>query len=85
MKKEFFCPVRNVDNPYDVQLVPVTEEFYRPVVPKSTASESRYSAAVVVFARNLSSVPAMPIVPFVRTAPVETPSALAHRLTMPKD
>ena len=34
MKNQFFYPVRNLDNPYDVQLVPVTEEVYRCVVPE---------------------------------------------------
>ena len=34
MKNQFFYPVRNLDNPYDVQLVPVTEEVYRSVVPE---------------------------------------------------
>lgn len=34
MKNQFLYPVRNPDNPYDVQLVPVTEEVYRSVVPE---------------------------------------------------
>ena len=34
MKKQFLYPVRNPENPYDVQLVPVTEEVYRSVVPE---------------------------------------------------
>ena len=34
MKKEFLYPVRNSDNPYDVQLVPVTEEVYRAIMPE---------------------------------------------------
>ena len=34
MKNQFFYPVRNPDNPYDVQLIPVTEEVYRSVVPE---------------------------------------------------
>lgn len=34
MKTKFYYPVRNLDNPYDVQLVPVTEEVYRSVVPE---------------------------------------------------
>lgn len=34
MSRQFFYPVRNADNPYDVQLVPVTEEVYRSVTPE---------------------------------------------------
>ena len=34
MKNQFFYPIRNPENPYDVQLVPVTEEVYRSVVPE---------------------------------------------------
>ena len=34
MSRKFYYPVRNMDNPYDVQLIPVTEEVYRSVVPE---------------------------------------------------
>ena len=34
MKKQFFYPLRNSENPYDVQLVPVTEEVYQSVIPE---------------------------------------------------
>ena len=34
MKNQFYYPVRDADNPYSAQLVPVTEEVYRSVVPE---------------------------------------------------
>ena len=33
-KSEFFYPVRNPENPYDVQLVPVPEDVYRSINPE---------------------------------------------------
>lgn len=33
MKNQFYYPVRDAENPYKVQLVPVTEELYRSIIP----------------------------------------------------